>query len=334
MTLRLGANPWLAAMQSNEMIACKPDRSAVVCIEDEPPAEVGPAMDADGACHGDEDAAGNDPQKDATREPAVQAGIERCLRAAKTLRADVAAAAGIGVLALALAIAGNGHERDVPGPAFERALLSHVPASSAAAGEAEAPALDGSLPDAVLAGRLVEDPVFERLPARRGHPPAGDGSSARATDDEQPSMARSARGEAVLAVPPLTPGRQVENGPADVMAPTRTASILAAANPVPARRAGPSRPQAHDGPPVADGIAVQLVAVARREQASDAWSRLRSENVDLLADLQPQIIDPGLEGTALYRLRAGPFISLGRAQELCAVLSVRKVDCIVVRNAG
>jgi len=80
------------------------------------------------------------------------------------------------------------------------------------------------------------------------------------------------------------------------------------------------------------GLAIQLVAVSRREQAERAWDRLLRENLDLLGRLQPIIVEPEPRAGALFRLRAGPVASLEDGRALCAALSGRGVDCIVVRS--
>ena len=80
---------------------------------------------------------------------------------------------------------------------------------------------------------------------------------------------------------------------------------------------------------------VQLAAVSTAEQAQAAWSRLRGNNGDLLAGLSPSYArtDLGAKGV-VYRLRAGPVQGETRARALCAQLSGRNVDCMVVRAGG
>jgi hypothetical protein len=80
---------------------------------------------------------------------------------------------------------------------------------------------------------------------------------------------------------------------------------------------------------------VQLAAVSTPEQAQAAWSRLRGNNGDLLAGLSPSYArtDLGAKGV-VYRLRAGPVQGETRARALCAQLSGRNVDCMVVRAGG
>jgi cell division septation protein DedD len=184
-----------------------------------------------------------------------------------------------------------------------------------------------ALAEAALAGRLVEDPAFDR----------------RSPSDEQ-----ATKGPAGVLPPPLEApaglGQAGEEG--DPLA------VLSAASPPPADpalrvlerlraqqspspTAAPSPAAAVPGSAAAGlrhGIAIQLVAVGRREQAERAWDRLRHENPDLLGRLQPIIAEPEHRASALFRLRAGPVASLEDGRALCAALSGRGVDCIVVRG--
>ncbi|MCU0895102.1 MAG: SPOR domain-containing protein, partial [Rhodospirillales bacterium] len=116
-----------------------------------------------------------------------------------------------------------------------------------------------------------------------------------------------------------------------------------------ASRSAPPRPEgtktaetktAYALPPAAapsgsGAFLVQLAAVSTAEQAQAAWSRLRGNNGDLLAGLSPSYArtDLGSKGV-VYRLRAGPVQGETRARALCAQLSGRNVDCMVVRAGG
>lgn len=88
-------------------------------------------------------------------------------------------------------------------------------------------------------------------------------------------------------------------------------------------------------PAGAGSFMVQLAAVSTAEQAQAAWSRLRGNNGDLLAGLNPSYAraDLGAKGV-VYRLRAGPVQGETRARALCSQLAGRKVDCMVVRAGG
>lgn len=92
---------------------------------------------------------------------------------------------------------------------------------------------------------------------------------------------------------------------------------------------------AQPAPSASGAFLVQLAAVSTAEQAQAAWSRLRGNNGDLLAGLSPSYArtDLGAKGV-VYRLRAGPVQGETRARALCAQLSGRNVDCMVVRAGG
>ena len=80
---------------------------------------------------------------------------------------------------------------------------------------------------------------------------------------------------------------------------------------------------------------VQLVAVRARDQARKMWENLLGKHHDVLGDLEPDISSRRTRNRRLvYRLRAGPIDNKSLASALCATLSKRKVDCLVVRASG
>jgi hypothetical protein len=80
---------------------------------------------------------------------------------------------------------------------------------------------------------------------------------------------------------------------------------------------------------------VQLVAVRAREQAWKMWESLLGKHQDVLGDLEPDISSRRTRNRRqVYRLRAGPIDSRSEARALCATLSKRKVDCLVVQASG
>ncbi len=78
---------------------------------------------------------------------------------------------------------------------------------------------------------------------------------------------------------------------------------------------------------------VQLGAFRRRDRADKAWEQLRAAHPGLLGGLGSSIIliDLGAAAAAVYRLVAGAFETKAAAQELCARLRQRDVDCFVPR---
>lgn len=104
----------------------------------------------------------------------------------------------------------------------------------------------------------------------------------------------------------------------------------------PSHQAAPPRAEREAGAAAATAgprFAIQLVAVARREQAEQAWTRLRRENPDLLGRLRPIIAEPEPTPAGLFRLRAGPVASAEEGRSLCSSLARRGVDCIVVQGS-
>jgi cell division septation protein DedD len=229
---------------------------------------------------------------------------------------EALAAAGIGMAALVLALLAADGEAGSSKRVFGPAPPTLAPGSPG--GDASNAAVDPeALARAALAGRLVEDPVFDRDPLR----------------DQQ-----ATRAGAESAPAPLEPAAPRAGGEEDPLA------VLSAASPPPADpalrvlerlRAQKSPAPGAPGPGAAalrPGFAVQLLAVGRRDQAERAWDRLRSGNPDLLGRLQPIIARPEQRPGALFRLRAGPLASVEDARALCAALSSRGVDCLVVQG--
>jgi cell division septation protein DedD len=283
----------------------------------------------------------------------------RWVDAARRVPPGPAAAGAIATVTLALAVVAGDSDREYPGAAFEAALLSHA---TAQAGEASNwLVMDATLADGVLAERLVEDPWLEPTSTLAAGGPAAapaDGTDTPmpplmtspataeaqaggvvpATSDEFPgphAMAAGGSSGAAIAVlsavtPPPPAGRSGRTGGDEHPGQSRDAGGADAAVPAAASAAPPPAAVTTSS----SEFAVQLVAVSRRDQADDAWSRLRRENVDLLGELRPLILDPDGRRTSLYRLRAGPITSAEQAGSLCASLNARRVDCIVVRNDG
>ncbi len=81
----------------------------------------------------------------------------------------------------------------------------------------------------------------------------------------------------------------------------------------------------------AGGYMIQLAALRSPERVHREWQRLRKNHGDLLDQLRLIVVrvDLGAKGI-LYRLRLGQFRDRAAAQEVCAELAVRNVDCLVV----
>ncbi len=100
-------------------------------------------------------------------------------------------------------------------------------------------------------------------------------------------------------------------------------------------KAPPPAPPAPKPAPVAAGYRVQLLAARSRDAAEGAWKRLRDSHRKLLGPLSPSVVKADLGGKGVfYRLRAGPLGSEAAARALCAQLTARKVNCLVIRPQG
>ncbi len=89
-------------------------------------------------------------------------------------------------------------------------------------------------------------------------------------------------------------------------------------------------------PPGADAVAasavqIQLGAFESEAVAESQWIAIRGGNADLLGSHGRAITPVQSGGRTLWRLRAGPFESIGEAAALCRALSLRRQDCIVAR---
>jgi cell division septation protein DedD len=239
---------------------------------------------------------------------------------------EALAAAAIGVAALVLALFAAGGEAGSAKGVFDPALPTLAPGSPG--GDASNAATDPeALARAALAGRFVEDPVFDRerprnqpatrLPAEPPPPPVGPSAEARAGGQEADPLAVLSAASPPHADPAL---RVLERLRAQHV------PAAAASSPPAPRALGPAEAA------LQPGFAIQLLAVGRRDQAERAWERLRSDNPDLLGRLQPTIAQPEQRVGSLFRLRAGPLASAEHGRALCAALSGRGVDCIVVHG--
>ena len=79
------------------------------------------------------------------------------------------------------------------------------------------------------------------------------------------------------------------------------------------------------------GAKVQLYSARSRGQALAAWSRLSSEEKELLGPLSHRVVKAEVpKKGAFYRLRAGPLADKAAAKRLCALLKGRGRDCFVL----
>ena len=78
------------------------------------------------------------------------------------------------------------------------------------------------------------------------------------------------------------------------------------------------------------GAKVQLYSARSRDRALAAWTRLSSEEKDLLGSLAHRVVKAEIPKTGVfYRLRAGPLANRAEARRLCGLLKGRGRDCFV-----
>ena len=98
-----------------------------------------------------------------------------------------------------------------------------------------------------------------------------------------------------------------------------------------ARQTARSRPRAAPAEATAaSGARVQLFSARSRDRALAAWSRLSSEDKDLLGSLTHQVVKTEIPKRGVfYRLRVGPLADRAAAKRLCGLLKSRGRDCFV-----
>lgn len=114
------------------------------------------------------------------------------------------------------------------------------------------------------------------------------------------------------------------------LAPVRAPS----AQPRPARRVAlASAPEAAEprAEAAASTIQIQLGAFVSEDVAAEQWAAIKGRNGDLLAGRGRVVTTVQSGGRTLYRLRAGPFATIGEASTLCRGLKARDEACIVAR---
>ncbi len=77
---------------------------------------------------------------------------------------------------------------------------------------------------------------------------------------------------------------------------------------------------------------IQLGSLKSYDLAESEWKRISAKHKDILDNFTSLIqkVDLGAEKGIYYRLRTGPFENKEKAQDACALLKERKVECLVV----
>ncbi len=77
---------------------------------------------------------------------------------------------------------------------------------------------------------------------------------------------------------------------------------------------------------------VQLGAFLIAENAPAVWRRLRVAQPDLLGGLRQRVQQAGRGERVFHLLQVGPLADTEAAKSLCAALTARGVDCLVVKS--
>jgi Flp pilus assembly protein TadD len=91
----------------------------------------------------------------------------------------------------------------------------------------------------------------------------------------------------------------------------------------------------HGEPAAGGAYAVQVASLRSPTKAENLGEQLLVRHRDVLSDYRFILVraDLGARGT-FFRVRVGPFVSRSQADDLCTVLSGRKIDCLVVATAS
>ncbi len=223
-----------------------------------------------------------------------------------------------------------------------RAIVSDIPTRELAALLLERPSLEGRLywseqpmPLPMLAsmpGSATRPTTTARpMPVPRHEIINFTVAGAPAATDAPPTSEADGAAKKAPAVPVVASTQASETTvtkplPPSAPASTRETSIVSAIPPEPPAAAGGGFTAIYQ---------VQLVAVRARDRAWEMWESLLGKHQDVLGDLEPDISSRQTrKRRMLYRLRAGPIDSKSEASALCATLSKRKVDCLVIRASG
>ena len=88
-------------------------------------------------------------------------------------------------------------------------------------------------------------------------------------------------------------------------------------------------PTLADTSPIA--FRIQLGAFLIAENAPAVWRRLRAAQPDLLGGLRPRVQRAARGERVFHLLHVGPLANTEVAKALCAALTARGVDCLVVK---
>lgn len=83
----------------------------------------------------------------------------------------------------------------------------------------------------------------------------------------------------------------------------------------------------------APGYRVQLASMGSSAMAQRHWELLRAKNAELLGDMTLTVEEANLGARGIfYRIQIGPFPNQATAEDMCQLLKVRRLNCLVVRR--
>ena len=153
----------------------------------------------------------------------------------------------------------------------------------------------------------------------------------------EPSMPPTTSASIPVAVAPAAPPPAEEPAVAVAAAPAPAAAQPSEPPPVPAAQTAAVAPQMPAPRPApattGKGFFAQVASVRSAGDVDREWARLKREFPRLFNGRAMQVDRADLdERGTYYRLRVGPFGERAAAERLCAQLSARKRDCLVLRR--
>jgi cell division septation protein DedD len=180
--------------------------------------------------------------------------------------------------------------------------------------------------------------------AARGKKPAPEKTVAEGTDVGVSDKALAAiqdTANADLTAPPAGP-KPTAAPPPEVKPAEEKASSASPAPAVPTAPAAappvasdtPSAPPAASASMGNPGFGLQLGAYASPDRAIAAWTALKNQGGNLLADLLPKHEAVTVGDKTMYRLKAGPLPDANAARTRCDGLKAQNIECMVAPFSG
>ena len=152
--------------------------------------------------------------------------------------------------------------------------------------------------------------------------------------DQVTAMVDEALDEIPLPVPPLPEGKpappEVDWGPGAVAADDASGTGSLSFSDVAASLGEETDGQAEAGSGKRYGI--RIASYSSEDVAVAAWDRLHREHNDLFGGLEANITRISVDGSLFFRVIIGEFEAKRKAENLCAAVVERALDCLVVTH--